>query len=48
MDDEAPIPFGGVKAAGVGGRFGGPTATLATFTEMQWSTMPSGITRYPV
>ncbi|WP_067901282.1 aldehyde dehydrogenase family protein [Nocardia vaccinii] len=47
VDDEAVIPFGGVKASGVGGRFGGPTANLDTFTETQWVTMQSEIARYP-
>ncbi|MFQ6228376.1 aldehyde dehydrogenase family protein [Nocardia sp. NPDC002869] len=47
VDDEAPIPFGGLKASGVGGRFGGPTANLDTFTETQWITVQSEIQRYP-
>ncbi len=47
VDDEAVIPFGGIKASGVGGRFGGPTANLDTFTETQWVTMQSEIARYP-
>ena len=47
VDDEAPIPFGGTKASGVGGRFGGPTANLDTFTETQWVTMQGEIERYP-
>ncbi|MGI5221005.1 aldehyde dehydrogenase family protein [Nocardia sp. CA-290969] len=47
VDDEAPIPFGGVKASGVGGRFGGPGANLDTFTETQWVTVQSEIQRYP-
>ncbi|WP_230977382.1 aldehyde dehydrogenase family protein [Georgenia yuyongxinii] len=47
VDDEASIPFGGVKASGVGGRFGGPTANLDTFTETQWITMQAEIERYP-
>ncbi|GGK90317.1 aldehyde dehydrogenase family protein [Nocardia jinanensis] len=47
VDDEAPIPFGGLKASGVGGRFGGPGANLDTFTETQWVTVQSEIQRYP-
>ncbi|GAA3743351.1 benzaldehyde dehydrogenase (NAD) [Spinactinospora alkalitolerans] len=47
VDDEAVIPFGGSKASGVGGRFGGPHANLDTFTETQWITMQSEIERYP-
>jgi len=47
VDDEAPIPFGGTKASGVGGRFGGPHANLETFTETQWVTIQGEIERYP-
>jgi benzaldehyde dehydrogenase (NAD) len=47
VDDEAVIPFGGSKASGVGGRFGGPHANLDTFTETQWVTVQSEIARYP-
>lgn len=47
VDDEAPIPFGGVKASGVGGRFGGPHANLDTFTETQWITVQGEIAEYP-
>ncbi|MCR2811004.1 MULTISPECIES: benzaldehyde dehydrogenase [unclassified Microbacterium] len=47
VDDEAVIPFGGTKASGVGGRFGGPQANLDTFTETQWITMQSRVERYP-
>ncbi|MFC7404548.1 aldehyde dehydrogenase family protein [Georgenia alba] len=47
VDDEAVIPFGGIKASGVGGRFGGHSANLETFTETQWITVQSRIERYP-
>lgn len=47
VDDEAVIPFGGVKASGVGGRFGGSKANLETFTDIQWVTMQGEIERYP-
>ncbi|WP_127127339.1 aldehyde dehydrogenase family protein [Georgenia sp. SYP-B2076] len=46
VDDEAVIPFGGVKASGVGGRFGA-RASLESFTEVQWVTVQSEIERYP-
>ena len=47
VDDEAVIPFGGTKASGVGGRFGGPQANIDTFMETQWVTMQADIERYP-
>lgn len=47
VDDEAVIPFGGSKASGVGGRFGGPHANLDTFTETQWITVQADIAQYP-
>lgn len=47
VDDESAIPFGGTKASGVGGRFGGPTANLDTFTETQWVTIQGEIESYP-
>lgn len=47
VDDEAVTPFGGVKASGAGGRFGGPSANLDTFTETQWVTMQAEPERYP-
>lgn len=47
VDDEAVIPFGGSKASGAGGRFGGPQANLDTFTETQWVTVQSNVERYP-
>jgi len=47
VDDEAIVPFGGTKASGVGGRFGGPQANLDTFTETQWVTVQGEIERYP-
>ncbi|MGB8379683.1 MAG: aldehyde dehydrogenase family protein [Dermatophilaceae bacterium] len=46
VDDEAVIPFGGIKASGSGGRFGGH-ANLETFTYLQWVTVQSEIERYP-
>lgn len=47
VDDEAVIPFGGTKASGVGGHFGGAAANLDTFTQQQWVTVQSAIERYP-
>ena len=46
VDDEAVIPFGGFKASGSGGRFGGH-ANLDTFTNLQWVTVQSQIEGYP-
>lgn len=46
VDDEAVAPFGGAKASGVGGRFGGK-ANLDTFSEVQWVTAQATIERYP-
>lgn len=31
----------------MGGRFGGPHASLDTFTETQWITLQSDVERYP-
>ncbi len=47
VDDEAVIPFGGIKASGTGGHFGGARANLETFGHLQWVTMQSEIERYP-
>jgi benzaldehyde dehydrogenase (NAD) len=46
VDDEAVAPFGGAKASGVGGRFGG-SANLDTFCDTQWVTVQSDIEKYP-
>ncbi|ELB94533.1 benzaldehyde dehydrogenase (NAD+) [Rhodococcus wratislaviensis IFP 2016] len=47
VGDEATIPFGGTKASGSGGHFGGVRANLDSFCETQWVTMQSNIERYP-
>ncbi len=47
VDDEPVIPFGGTKASGTGGHFGGARANLDTFCRVQWVTMQSEIERYP-
>jgi len=47
VDDEAVAPFGGIKASGTGGRFGGAAANLATFCETQWVTVQAKPEGYP-
>ncbi|GMA20475.1 benzaldehyde dehydrogenase [Arsenicicoccus piscis] len=47
VDDEAVIPFGGIKASGSGGHFGGAKANLETFCHLQWVSMQSRIATYP-
>ena len=39
INDEATIPFGGVKDSGTGARLGGPQANLDAFTDTQWVTV---------
>ncbi|SHG81469.1 aldehyde dehydrogenase family protein [Streptoalloteichus hindustanus] len=46
VDDEAVAPFGGTKASGVGGHFGGK-ANHDTFTRVQWITAQAEIRRSP-
>jgi len=45
VHDEAQMPFGGVKASGMG-RFGGK-AGVAEFTELRWITVQTTARRYP-
>lgn len=47
VDDEAPVPFGGIKASGLGGHFGGARANLETFCIQQWVTAQAEIEKYP-
>ncbi|MDP9884457.1 benzaldehyde dehydrogenase (NAD) [Sinomonas atrocyanea] len=47
VSDEANAPFGGVGASGTGARFGGATANMEAFTEVQWLTMRPEIAPYP-
>lgn len=47
VDDEAVIPFGGIKASGSGGHFGGARANLESFGHLQWVTLQAEIERYP-
>jgi acyl-CoA reductase-like NAD-dependent aldehyde dehydrogenase len=46
VQDEAQMPFGGVKASGYG-RFGGQAA-VAEFTDLRWVTIQSGPRGYPI
>lgn len=45
VQDEAQMPFGGVKSSGYG-RFGG-TQSIAEFTELRWITIQTGPRHYP-
>jgi benzaldehyde dehydrogenase (NAD) len=47
INDEAQIPFGGVKDSGTGTRQGGPQANLDAFTDTQWVTLRGDLPRYP-
>jgi vanillin dehydrogenase len=46
VQDEAQMPFGGVKASGFG-RFGGKAA-IEEFTELRWITVQHGSRHYPI
>lgn len=43
VHDEAQMPFGGVKAPGVGG-----TAAIDEFTTLRWITVQNGQTHNPI
>jgi acyl-CoA reductase-like NAD-dependent aldehyde dehydrogenase len=45
VNDEPHVPFGGIKASGLG-RHGG-RASIETFTEMRWITLERGGRHYP-
>ncbi len=47
INDEATIPFGGVKNSGTGSRHGGPQANLDAFTDTQWVTVRGTLPQYP-
>lgn len=47
VDDEPTAPFGGTKASGSAVRFGGASANIEAFTEVQWLTMRSQVADYP-
>jgi benzaldehyde dehydrogenase (NAD) len=46
VNDEAPVPFGGVGASGTGSRFGGE-ANIEAFTETRWITVRATEAVYP-
>ena len=46
VQDEAQMPFGGVKASGFG-RFGGK-AGIDFFTELRWISVETGHRHYPI
>jgi benzaldehyde dehydrogenase (NAD) len=48
INDEATIPFGGVKDSGTGARLGGPQANLDAFTDTQWVTVRGTLPQYPM
>ncbi len=47
VNDEATIPFGGMRASGSGGRLGGAAANIEAFTETQWVTVRGELPHYP-
>lgn len=47
VSDESNAPFGGFGDSGNGSRFGGYSANIEAFTEIQWLTMRSEIAPYP-
>jgi benzaldehyde dehydrogenase (NAD) len=48
VNDEATIPFGGVKDSGTGARHGGAQANLDAFTDTQWVTVRGSLPQYPM
>ena len=46
VQDEAQMPFGGVKGSGYG-RFGGKAA-IDEFTELRWISLQTGAVHYPI
>lgn len=47
VNDEAHVPFGGVRDSGTGARFGGAAANVDAFTETRWVTVRSDIAPSP-
>jgi len=47
INDEALIPFGGVRDSGTGARLGGSRANLEAFTDGQWVTLRGELPIYP-
>jgi benzaldehyde dehydrogenase (NAD) len=48
VNDEANIPFGGVKDSGTGSRQGGAVANLDAFSNTQWATVRGTLPQYPM
>lgn len=48
VNDEANVPFGGVRDSGTGSRFGGGRANVESFTETRWVTVRSTPPTYPL
>ena len=48
INDEATIPFGGVRDSGTGARHGGPQANIEAFTDTQWVTVRGTLPEYPM
>jgi benzaldehyde dehydrogenase (NAD) len=48
VNDEATIPFGGVRDSGTGARHGSAQANLDAFTDTQWVTMRGSLPQYPM
>lgn len=48
VNDEANVPFGGVRASGTGSRFGGAAANIDAFTETRWVTLRADVPAYPL
>jgi benzaldehyde dehydrogenase (NAD) len=46
IDDEAHVPFGGLRASGTGSRFGGAATNIEAFTESRWITTRGSIASY--
>ncbi|CAM3293915.1 benzaldehyde dehydrogenase [Kibdelosporangium persicum] len=48
VNDEAHVPFGGVRESGTGSRFGGAEANIEAFTETRWVTVRGDIPSFPL
>jgi benzaldehyde dehydrogenase (NAD) len=48
VNDEATIPFGGVRDSGTGARHGGAQANLDAWTDTQWVTVRGALPQYPM
>ena len=48
VNDEAHVPFGGVRASGTGARFGGAAANVEAFTDTRWVTVRGDVPTYPI